>query len=59
MPADTPHPDSDLPGMAAFDAPVADSEQPPMGYESALPWLQAAQQGGDSARPPWPGSLAG
>ncbi len=59
MPADSPHPATDLPSTAVFDLSAEDHEKLLMGYECALPWLQVAPQGIDPTRPLSPGNPPG
>lgn len=53
MPAYVPSPSTDVPALAIGDPLAADSAQPMVGYECAMPWFQvAAAPAADPARAP-------
>ncbi|MES2715442.1 MAG: hypothetical protein V4795_06740 [Pseudomonadota bacterium] len=56
---DAHHPASDRPAAwAGRHADTTTSDEPLMGYECALPWLQAAPPAVDAPSPPWPCTAA-
>lgn len=59
MPAYLPSPWPDPLPFPDGDAAAADGDQPMLGYECAMPWLQVAALAAEPVSAPWPDSLAG